>query len=164
MPTDLLKIVRGKDVPGIGELRTVKVATTDPDPVTFVMQGTEQALDADIFTIPLSVYPICKGDTFYVMPIAGSNKQRWGIITKINNTNAVGTMTGATSCQVEGIGRPYTAADLLIPPFIAIDGNLSNGNYHSHGTFTRPLQAGDKVILYPVAVGGTVKYAIANYY
>ena len=50
------------------------------------MQGTETALDADIFTIPLCAYPICEGDTFYVLPIAGSDKQRWGIVEKINNT------------------------------------------------------------------------------
>lgn len=164
MPTDVLKMLRGEQTPGVGELRTVRVATTDPDPVTFVMQGTEQALDATVFTIPLAMYPICKGDTFYVLPIAGSNGQRWGIVTKINNTNAVGVMTGATTCQVEGIGRPFTADELLLPPYVAIDGNLSNGTYHSHGAFTRPLKSGDRVILYPVAVRGVIKYAVANYY
>lgn len=164
MPTDVLKMIRGEQAQGIGELRTVRVATTDPDPVTFVMQGTEQALDATVFTIPLTVYPICKGDTFYVLPLAGSGSQRWGIVTKINNTNAVGIMTSATTCQVEGIGRPFTADELLIPPYIAVDGHFINGNYHSHDTFTRPLKAGDRVILYPIAVKGAIKYAIANYY
>lgn len=164
MPTDVLKIMRGKPTPGVGELRILKAVTTDPDPITFVMQGTEQALDANLFTIPLSVYPICKGDTFYALPLAGSDSQRWGITAKINNTNAVGVMTGATTCQVPGIGRAYTVNDLLIPPYVAIDGNISNGTYHSHGEFTRPLKAGDRVILYPVAIDGAVKYAIANYY
>lgn len=164
MPTDVLKQIRGTPTPGVGELRIATAVTCDPDPTTFVLNGTEIALDASVFTIPISVYPICKGDTFYVLPVAGSDKQHWGIIGKVNNTNAVGVMTSATACQVQGIGRAYTAADLLIPPYVAIDGNFSNGNTHNHGAFTRPLKAGDRVILYPVAVGGAVKYAIANYY
>ena len=154
---DLLKILRGNGGKGVGELRTAQAVTTDPDPVTFIVEGTDIALDADIFTIPLSVYPICKGDTFYVLPIAGSDNQRWGIISKINNTNAVGTMTGASSCRVTGIGRDYTANDLIIPPYVAKSGSQTT-------SYTRPLQTGDRVILFPVAVNGVIKYAIANYY
>lgn len=164
MPTDILKQIRGTPTQGVGELRIATAVTCDPDPTTFVLNGTEIALDASVFTIPIAVYPICKGDTFYVLPIAGSDKQRWGIIEKVNNVNAVGTMTSATTCQVKGIGRAYTAADLLIPPYVAIDGNYNGGVTHSHGPFTRPLKTGDRVILYPVAVDGVIKYAIANYY
>lgn len=158
MSVDTLNKLRGKPPRGIGELRIARVVTSDPDPVTFVMEGTETALDASIFTIPCSVYPICKGDTFYVLPIAGSDNQRWGIISKINGTNAVGTMTSASACQVPGIGRPYTASELLLPPYIADNGNLHTGGY------TRPLKAGDRVILFPVVIDGVVKYAVANHY
>ena len=154
MNADFLKMLRGDTPNNIGELRVIKAVTSDPYPITFVMQGTETALDADIFTIPLCAYPICEGDTFYVLPIAGSDKQRWGIVEKINNTNATGVMTSATSCQVKGIGRPYTSSELLIPPYVA----------SSNGTGARALRAGDRVILFPVAVNGTVKYAVANYY
>lgn len=154
MSVDLLNKLRGTPPGGVGELRIIKAVTSDPYPITFVMQGTNTALDADIFTIPLSAYPICEGDTFFVLPIAGSDKQRWGIISKVNNVNATGVMTSATSCQVNGIGRPYTSSDLLIPPYVASSGN----------TGARALRAGDRVVLFPVAVDGAIKYAVANYY
>lgn len=164
MSLDVLKLLRGELPQGLGELCIAQAATTDPDPLTFVVQGADHALDADIFTIPLGVYPICKDDTFYILPLSGSDGQRWGILSKINNTNVVGIMTSATTCQVTGIGREYDADDLLIPPYVAVNGNLESGDTHSHGTFTRPLQAGDRVTLFPVAVDGAVKYAIANYF
>ncbi|MEG1083985.1 MAG: hypothetical protein RSE04_06045 [Hydrogenoanaerobacterium sp.] len=154
---DILKLLRGQDGKNgtrgsSGSLRIVRAVTTDPSPVTFVFEGTSLALDIAIFEMPISLYPICAGDKFLASPLVGNNAQRWGIVSKINNGFAVGKMLSATSCKVEGIGRPYTSADLLIPPYVADSGSC------------RKLKAGDKVVLIPTKAGNKVKYAITNYY
>lgn len=154
---DLLKLLRGKNGKdgasgGHSGLRTVKAVTTDPSPVTFVFEGTSLALDIDVFEVPINVYPICAGDTFLASPLVGDSTNRWGIVAKINNGYATGTMLSPTSCQVPGVGRPYSSADLLIPPWVADSGS------------SRPLKAGDTVLLFPTKVGNSVKYAIAYYF
>lgn len=154
---DLLKLLRGQDGKNgargaSGGLRIVRTVTTDPSPITFVFEGTNLALDLAIFELPLNLYPICAGDKFLASPLVGGTAQRWGILSKVNNGFAVGTMLSATSCQVEGIGRPYTSADLLIPPWIADSGS------------SRKLRAGDTVVLIPTKSGKKIKYAITNYY
>lgn len=153
---DLLKLLRGKNgadgADGYGGLRVVKAVTTDPSPVTFVFEGTSLALDMEVFEVPVSVYPICSGDKFLASPIIGSGTNRWGITTKLSNAAVVGTMVSATSCTVPGIGRPYTSADLLIPPWVADSGS------------SRKLRAGDKVLLVPTKDGGKIKYAVTQYF
>lgn len=154
---DLLKLLRGQNGKNSaggsgGGLRIVRAVTTDPSPVTFVFEGTSLALDIAVFEMPISLYPVCAGDKFLASPLIGNNTQRWGIVSKINNGFAVGKMLSATSCQVEGIGRPYTSTDLLIPPWVADSGS------------SRKLKAGDTVVLVPVKAGGKVMYAISNYY
>lgn len=145
---DLLKLLRGKDgkdgANASGGLRIVTAVTSDPSPITFVFEGTSLALDIDVFRVPVSVYPICAGDKFLASPMVGNNTQRFGIIAKINNGVVMGTMLTPTTCQVPGIGRPYTAADLIIPK--------------------QTPTVGDKVTLVPTMVGGTIKYAIQQYF
>ena len=153
---ELLKLLRGKNgadgANGYGGLRIVKAATTDPSPVTFVFEGTSIALDMAVFEVPVSVYPICAGDTFLASPMIGSGTNRWGIVTKVNNAAAIGTMVSGTSCTVPGIGRTYTSADLLIPPWVADSGAC------------RKLKAGDTVLLVPTKSGSKIKYAITQYF
>lgn len=152
---DLLKLLRGgngKDGANGGGLRVVKAVTTDPSPTTFVFEGTSLALDLDVFEVPVSVYPICSGDKFLASPLIGNSMNRWGIVSKINNGAVVGTMVSATSCTVSGIGRPYTSADLLIPPWVADSGS------------SRKLKAGDRVLLTPTGNSKQVKYAISQYF
>ena len=155
---DLLKLLRGgrneNNVGGAGDgLRIIRAVTTDPSPVTFVFEGTELALDIDVFEIPINLYPICTGDRFLTSPIVGHDTQRWGAITKLDKGFVTGIMQSATTCKVDGIGRTYTNADLLIPSYVPED---IYGN--------RNLKAGDTVILLPTLVGNKVKYAILEHY
>lgn len=155
---DLLKLLRNgnskTNVGGAGDgLRIIRAVTTDPNPVTFVFEGTELALDIEIFEIPINLYPVCTGDRFLTGPIVGHDNQRWGVITKLNKGFVTGTMQSATTCKVDGIGRTYTSADLLIPSYVPED---IYGN--------RNLKAGDTVILLPTLVGNKVKYAILEHY
>lgn len=154
---DLLKLIRGQNGKNgargsSGGIRLVRAVTTDPSPVTFVFEGASLALDIAVFEVPISLYPICAGDKFLASPLVGNNTQRWGIVSKVNNGFAVAKMLSATTCQVEGIGRPYASADLLIPPWVADSGS------------SRKLKAGDTVVLIPTLSGKKVKYAISNYY
>lgn len=154
---DLLKLLRGsKSTDGAsgsgGGLRIVRAVTTDPSPITFVFEGTSLALDIDVFEVPISLYPICSGDKFLASPLIGKNTQRWGIMAKLNKGYAVGTMLTATTCQVSGIGRPYTSADLLLPSYVADNGA------------SRPLKAGDTVVLLPTKEDSKIKYAITEHY
>lgn len=157
---DLLKLLRGNGKSGgtasyggsvITGLRIIRAVTTDPNPITFVFEGTELALDLGVFEVPISLYPIRVGDKFFTYPIVGDNTQRWAVVEKINGGAVVGTMQSATTCQVNGIGRAYTSADLIVPAFVPIDSDA-----------TRPLQAGDSVLLLPVLVGTAIKYAITQ--
>ena len=158
---DFLQVIRGTSNNG-GGLYVARAATSDPSPVTFVIQGSDQAIDASLFVIPVNVYPICVGDEFYTMPISGSDKQRWGIISKINGANVIGTMASATSCVVSGYGRMLTASDLIVPPFVSIDEEFNAADDHKEAT--RALQAGDHVVLVPFRTGNRVMYAVTNYY
>lgn len=174
---DILKIIRGaKDQAG---LKIVKINTTDPDPITLVFEGTPLPLDLDIFEIPVSCYPLRKGDRLLAFPLVGQeNGQRWAIITKLNGGVVMATMTGATSCQVVGIGRPYTAQDLIIPPYFAVSDEYKvyEDSYTAKPTdppylvYTdiRPLGAGDKVGLAPTYVMEgevmKIKYVIIERY
>lgn len=155
---DLLKLLRGNNgkdgVSGENNgLRIIRTVTTDPNPVTFVFEGTSLALDIDVFEIPINLYPICAGDRFLTSPIVGHNTQRWGVISKINKGFVTGTMQSGTTCKVDGIGRTYTSADLLIPSYVPED---IYGN--------RSLKNGDTVVLLPTLVGSKVKYAILEHY
>lgn len=145
---DILKIIRGNSAKGGSNdvssgIRIIRAVTTDPNPVTFVFEGTSLALDIDVFEIPITLYPICVGDRFLTSPIVGQNTQRWGVTAKINNGFVTGTMQSATTCKVEGVGRTYTSAELLIPSYVSV---------------------GDKVLLLPTLEGNKIKYAILEHY
>lgn len=79
----LLKLLRGKpgEAPGV---RIVEIKTSAPAPVTMVFQGTNLALDLDIFEVPASFQPVQKGQKFFALPIVGGGAApRWGLIQKI---------------------------------------------------------------------------------
>ena len=63
---DALKMIRGgsnrdSELEGI---HILQATAAEPNPVKFKILGTELNVDAEMFDIPVSVYPICKGDTF----------------------------------------------------------------------------------------------------
>ena len=107
--TSLVDSVRGngqKDSVLEG-LHLLQATSAEPNPVKFKLVGTELNIDADMFDIPVSVYPICKGDQFLAYPLVGSEHQRWGIVTKITGSGRTGTMTGSNSCKVDGVAVTY---------------------------------------------------------
>jgi hypothetical protein len=183
---ELVKMLRGPGV-NIG-LLVVTVTTTDPDPCTFTFQGSKIAVDIDLFEIPISIYPLCKGDRLLAFPIIGSKDQRWGVIQKINQGLIIGTMTGATSLQVAGIGREYNADDLIIPPYFSVANEYShyvdqdsqctggtspslpvapvNSDDYLKKDGIKPLADGDKVSLAPTwdSGGKKIKYVILERY
>lgn len=125
-------------------LKVIKVVTTEPAPYTFVFEGTAQALDMDLFEIPVGCYPLVPGDRLLVQQMVGSNdSMRWGALVKLTRGVTMASVISATSVQVEGIGRPYEAGDLVLPQGAS-------------------LPAGYRVSLYPTAVGDTIKYAVLN--
>lgn len=141
---DLLKLLRNeRSTDGAnsfgGGLRIARCVTSDPSPVTFVLEGTELALDIDVFEVPLMLYPVCVGDRFLVSHLIGRNTQRWGIVSRLNRGYTLGTMTEYNQCQVVGIGRPYLNKELLIPSGI---------------------DKGDTVILLPYKIDTSIKYAV----
>lgn len=176
---ELLKVMRGPKQKG-GGLKVVKVKTTDPDPVTFVFEGTALALDPDIFEIPVDMYPLRKGDRFLAYPLAGDDvSPRWGLVVKLNGGVVLATMKSPTSCRVEGIGRDYTATDLKIPPYFAVANTNSrytdtNGPGTAYSAYylekddIKPLAAGDVVSLAPTYVmegdDVKIKYVILERY
>jgi|GEM_PF-1592265 len=46
-------------------LRIVSVRTAEPDDITLVMQGTNLALDLDVFEVPVEFYPLRPGDVMW---------------------------------------------------------------------------------------------------
>jgi hypothetical protein len=64
-------------------LYIVKVSSASP--VTFTFEGSNLALDQDLFEIPTDYQPLSKGQRFFTLPILGHyDSQRWGLIQKIN--------------------------------------------------------------------------------
>lgn len=141
----LLKAMRGPKPKEPG-LLIIRVNTTEPQPFTFVFEGGEQALDLDFFEIPVSLYPLRKGDRLLVFPLVGTeNGQRWAAMEKLNGGVTFATMKSSSSLQIDGIPKTYTASDLVI------------GSDH-------PLAAGDLVALLPTLVGSKIKYVVVERY
>ncbi len=171
---DLLKLMRG---PGNQTgLKIIKVETTDPDPITFTFEGTAQAIDLVIFEIPVSCYPLRKGDRLLAYPLLDKEaSQRWGVLQKINGGITLATMAGATSLNVAGIDKTYGADDLLIPSYFAVGNSSSiysdsytgkqSDDYLLSGDI-QPLKAGDTVSIAPYwdDAASKVKYAILALY
>lgn len=139
---DALRTVRGtgdKD-PVLEGIHILQVTTAEPNPVTFKIIGTELSVDAGMFDIPVSVYPICKGDTFLAYPLVGAEHQRWAILQKLNGSGRTGTMTDGNSCRVDGVAVIYSGDKIKAP---------------------RSAVAGDRVAVIPYGEPGNVKYALA---
>lgn len=79
----LLKLLRGLQKGG-GVLQIAEVKTAAPNPVTLIFQGTNLALDLDIFEVPADFQPLQVGNKFFALPIAGDAvAPRWGLIKKL---------------------------------------------------------------------------------
>lgn len=161
---DLLATIRGQQKKNQGGLKVIKVQTTEPNAITFTFEGSTQALDLDIFEIPVSCYPLRRNDRLLVYPIVGDeNSQRWAAIEKINGgAVTMATMQSSSSLRISGIDKTYTSSDLIIPPYLAVGNSTSNG--YLVGSNIRPLQNGDRVSIAPVIDGGRIKYVILERY
>lgn len=139
---DALRTLRGtgnKD-PELEGIHVLQATTTEPNPVTFKILGTELSVDAGMFDIPVHVYPICKGDRFLAYPLVSEEHRRWAIIQKLDGTGRTGTMTGSNSCKVDGVEIPYSGGKIMAPKY---------------------ARAGDRVAVIPFGTPEDVKYALA---
>lgn len=139
----VLKILRGEGQGGdnVG-LKVIRVVTTEPDPITFVFEGTELPLDLEIFEVPVDFYPLAKGDRFLGFPLIGLGaSQRWGLIQKINGGQPIGTMDGSLALTFPGIAKKYTG--YLFPKDMI-------------------FLSGDKVAVAPVLAGEKINYVVLN--
>ncbi|XJZ25944.1 hypothetical protein ACF5W4_11080 [Bacillota bacterium Lsc_1132] len=163
----LLQLMRGPQ-PDQAAFKILKVVTTEPDPYTFVFEGTPQALGMALFEIPIGLYPLRAGDRLLVFPLVGNPEgMRWAAVEKINGGVVMATMQTATSLLVGGIGREYTAADLIIPPYFSVsDANsqYQTSDFYLKSGDIRPLKAGDLVSIAPTLVNGQIKYVILEKY
>lgn len=117
----------------------VTVRTSEPDPVTFVMQGTRKALGPDVFEIPADCYPLREGDQLFALPIVGG--QRWAILGKVNGGVVMGTWTGS-GVQPDGMTAVLPAT---LP-------------------FGMTLSAGNKVAIAAKNTAGVISYVVLNRY
>jgi hypothetical protein len=158
---DLLQLLKaGQVTPG---LKIINVNTTDPFPLSFIFEGTKQALDAPIFEIPVDFYPFRQGDRLLAYPMVGKGaSQRWGVIQKLNGGVVFGTMKSANSLAIDGIDHTYTSDVLIIPPYFAVGSAQANG--YLLAADSRPLQAGDRVSVKPTGETGKIKYVITQKY
>lgn len=138
---DALSMIRGgKQADSVLEgLHILQATAAEPNPVKFKLLGTELNIDAGMFDIPVSVYPICKGDQFLAYPLVGEEHQRWGIVAKLTGNGRTGTMTGSDSCKVDGVAVTYSGSKILSP---------------------KSAKAGDKVAVIPYGTPDNVKYAL----
>lgn len=138
---DALKLLRDKgNVDSVLEgIHILETTNAEPNPVTFKIVGTELNVDAEMFDIPVSVYPVCKGDRFLAYPLVGEEHQRWAVITKLNGTGRTGTMTGPDSCKVDGVAITYSG-NKIIPP--------------------KGCKSGDRVAVIPCGMQNNVKYVL----
>ena len=79
------------------------------------------------------------------------------------------TMQSATSLKVDGMDHIYTAADLVIPPYVAVSNadSIYSDSYtgkqsdaYLKAADIRPLKAGDRVVIAPTWDAGKIKYVI----
>lgn len=171
---DLLKLIRGEG--GATGLKIIKVDATEPDPVTFIVEGTPTPLDLPLFEVPVSMYPLRKGDRFLAYPLISTEaSQRWGVIQKLTSGLVMATMESPTSLKIPGINKTYGASDLVIPPFFAVsnESSIYSDSYtgktsddYLKKVSIRPLKAGDKVSIAPTYDEGAkkIKYVILEKY
>lgn len=168
---DLLGIIKrhvgGDTTPG---LRIVRVVTTEPNPITFVFEGDSKAVAMSLFEIPISLYPLRRGDRLFVYPITETGEsQRWGALEKLTGGAAMGTMQSPTSVLLDGIDKVYGPGELIVPPYIirnnarASDPHDGSHTFYVDGDLT-PLEAGDRVSVAPSFVNGGIVYVVFNWY
>ncbi|WP_138751128.1 hypothetical protein [Paenibacillus sinopodophylli] len=137
----LLRFMSSSD--GENGLHVVVVKTSDPDPITLVMQGTKLALGLDIFEIPVDCYPLREGDQLLAFPVAGGEggSNRWAILAKLNGGLVMATWDGS-KVKPDGMAATYSATK-------------PNG---------LTLANGDRVAIAPTWDGSQVSYIILNKY
>lgn len=82
---DLLKLLRKQENSGPAGFRVATVNTTEPEPITFIMEGSDLVLDIDLFEVPPEMYPLREQDKFIAYPmVGGDNNHRWALIEKIS--------------------------------------------------------------------------------
>lgn len=164
----LLKLLAGlgNEAAGGGMgLRIVTVQTTEPDTITLVMEGTDLALDLDIFEVPVDFYPLRVGDQLLAFPLVNHDGSgRWGAVAKITGGVVMGTMQSATSCQPDWMAITYGVDRLIIPPYFAVNNAVNQSTGDLVAADIRPLQAGDRVSIAPTWDGSQIKYVILNRY
>lgn len=123
-------------------LYIVEVKTSDPDPVTMVMQGTKLALGPDIFEIPVDCYPLREGDKLLAFPLFGGGySPRWAVLEKLNGGLVMATWDGSKA-KPDGMVASYS---VTVPKGLT-------------------LQAGDRVSIAPTWSGSKVAYAVTGIY
>lgn len=139
---DALGMLRGGNTRDsvLDGVHIIQATSAEPNPVKFKLLGTELNISAGMFDIPVSVYPICKGDRFLAFPLVGETHQRWAVIAKLNGSGRTGTMTGTSSCRVDGVAVTYSGSR-IIPP--------------------RAASSGDRVAVIPFGTPDNVRYALA---
>jgi hypothetical protein len=138
---DLYKMMGHKLAPSDG-IKIIKAVTVDPDPLTFIFEGTKKAIGPDIFEIPINMYPIRKDDRFTVYKMSGQGPaSRWALLNKLNGATVnLGTMQDATSAKIDGVDKTYGPDELIVP---------------------MGLLQGDRVLIVPI-YDGAVKYAVTS--
>lgn len=155
---DLLNLLRG-GANGSPGLRIVTVNTAAPYATTFMFEGTQLALDIDVFEVAASCYPLLTGDKLLAYPLVNAGGQRWALITKLNDCGVyMGTMQSSTSVLLDWAGE---AVEAKAPPYVVVSNAAADGKLTSDDV--RPLQAGDRVAVSTYWDGG-VKYVILNKY
>lgn len=175
---DLLAAIRGlngKNKKNQGGLKVIKVQTTEPDPITFTFEGSDLALDLEIFEIPVGRYPLRRNDRLLVYPIVGDeNSQRWAAIEKISGgAITMATMASGSSLKISGIEKTYSSSELIIPPYFSVSNasSIYTDSYTGKASddylkkaAIQPLKAGDLVSIAPVLDGDVIKYVILERY
>ena len=140
---DLYKLLTGFGKKQGAGIKIVRVITAEPDPLTFIFEGTKLALDPDVFEIPVDLYPIKEGDRFMAYPMLNAGAAtRWALLQKLNGCKVnLATMQGPSSLLIDGITKQYTADRLVVPA---------------------GLETGDRVAISAVYDGGVIKYAVLH--
>lgn len=137
---DALDMIRGNQKDAVLEgLHVIQATAAEPNEVKFKLLGTELNIDADMFDIPVSMYPICKNDQFLAYPLVGQEHQRWGIVAKLTGSGKHGTMTSGNSCKVDGVAVTYSGNKIIVP---------------------KSAKAGDRVAVIPFGTPENVRYAL----
>ncbi|GAA4711185.1 hypothetical protein [Brevibacillus fulvus] len=138
----LLSVMRGPKPKAPG-LRVVTVKTTEPSPITFVFEGSDKALDLELFEVPVDFYPLRIGDQLLAFPMVDKGvSQRWGLLQKINGGLVLGT---------------YTGGKIIVPNFPK---PIEGFKTPAHVTLIDGIQVG----IVPYLEGTTIKYAITTKY